>query len=261
MPSSYIDPIAFQNEQIVSHPKNTIPQSHLMSYHKIKSKLLLYKNSFNLKNILFLNMTTDKAGYYAKQHGHKNVVLLNFANRHNPGGGYLNGARAQEEDLCRCFPQLYPSLMKTEKYPFDLRDVICTDPCLCMRDSNSETYKFLDKSEFKSFYFVTAAAPNIRYGGEYFDPEKTSLTIDNILLAPILKPNFIKKEKPCLILGAWGCGAFGNDPVEIAKLMKNEIMKYGGHYSLIIFAVPSFKDRHNFDTFQNVFQSTNNHTM
>ena len=43
------------------------------------------------------------------------VAILNFASARNPGGGFLRGAKAQEEDLCRC-SGLYPCLLKCPEY-------------------------------------------------------------------------------------------------------------------------------------------------
>jgi uncharacterized protein (TIGR02452 family) len=43
------------------------------------------------------------------------IAVLNFASARNPGGGFLNGAKAQEEDLCRC-SGLYPCLVQCDSY-------------------------------------------------------------------------------------------------------------------------------------------------
>lgn len=58
---------------------------------------------------------------------------------------------------------------------------------------------------------VAAAAPNVNRG-EPFDRDRFVSAIMNILIAPRLHSS----EVNVLLLGAWGCGAFGCDPKVVA---------------------------------------------
>ena len=52
-----------------------------------------------------------------------------------------------------------------------------------------------------------------------------------------------------LILGAWGCGVFGQDPKVVAELMQNTL-EYYPHFKKVIFAIPK---GYNYDMFKEVF--------
>ena len=49
------------------------------------------------------------ADSFEAAHSLERPLVMNFANAHRPGGGFLNGSRAQEESLCRC-STLYKSI-------------------------------------------------------------------------------------------------------------------------------------------------------
>ena len=54
------------------------------------------------------------------------ACALSHANADTPGGRYRHGGRAQEEDLCRCLPQLWPSLVASGAYPLDPEAALLT---------------------------------------------------------------------------------------------------------------------------------------
>jgi uncharacterized protein (TIGR02452 family) len=206
-------------------------------------------------------MTTgDALLHYAdvlKKDG-KVVCALNFANGEHVGGGYLRGARAQEEELCRQFPCMYTTLSRAKEYghayPFGActyeggrdtkryADVLFTPRVVARRYSQAEGYAVIrDARVLSNIAIVSAAAPNIKGGREFFDPELVKQAMESILLAPKCRGRSID----VLILGAWGCGAFGCDPHVMAKLFAEVLVKgsnLGCLYKEIHFAIPESRD-------------------
>ena len=79
---------------------------------------------------------------------------------------------------------------------------------------------------------MSAAAQNLQR--EEFDEKLVRRTLANMYYA-------VKAHLPntdTLILGAWGCGAYRNDPVVMAKIMNEINLEYGGHFKTIVFSVP-----------------------
>jgi uncharacterized protein (TIGR02452 family) len=187
------------------------------------------------------------------------IGLLNFASARSPGGGFLNGAKAQEEDLCRC-SGLYPCLLMCMKY-FDVNrnqeSMLYTDYSIF--SPNVPFFKVRSTGDFLQtpipISVITAPAPNtVRYmerkGSDESELRDTFLRRwENVLC--IAREEGIKR----LLLGAWGCGAFGGDPVLVSQTAKEAIREYGKGFEKIVFAIPDTKgvSRVNFDTFRETF--------
>ncbi|MGB8939293.1 MAG: TIGR02452 family protein, partial [Streptomyces sp.] len=91
------------------------------------------------------------------------VAVLNFSSARNPGGGYLNGAQAQEEALCRA-SALYTCVRSAREFydhhrahrdPFYTDRVIHSPAVPVFRDDRGQ---FLDAAYRVGF--LTSAAPN-----------------------------------------------------------------------------------------------------
>lgn len=206
---------------------------------------------------------------FGKERG-RVVCGLNFANGKDVGGGYKNGSTAQEEDLCRRIPTLYSSLHQAERdglYPFGpptcsssdkpekYSDVLYTCGLTIARAGEEEGYRILSKEEQVDVSLIAAAAPNIRFAHEVSDPVLIYRTIQTIFIAPQFVPS--DKGVNTLILGAWGCGAFGGDPIQIAELFVRALVQdnLGQPYDEIHFAIPSLTTTDvNYQAFREVFQ-------
>ena len=233
--------ISNANNRLVKNGVVLVPQTILVNYDQRK----LVLNQIDVQTIVtFETMKTDECAiFYHKHMGSKNVTIMNFANRHTPGGGYCNGAKAQEEDLCRTIPGLYASLRKAQ-YPFPSDTVLITPDIEIMR--YGETYNLLPSDDVHKVNVASVAAQNLNH--ERFDEPCVRRTLENMYCA-------IKSYLPStdtLILGAWGCGAFKNNPNTMATIMNDINLKYGGHYTRIVFSVP--KGGNNEPVFRDIIQ-------
>jgi len=190
---------------------------------------------------------------------HCDVVLLNFASARNPGGGFLGGARAQEEDLCRCSGLYRTLLTQPEYYRINRRQrsLLYTDHLIY-----SPRVPFLRvsaASDFEQPFFpsvITAPAPNagaMREGGAERVPE-IAATFER-RWANVLGVAEDTGHR-AVLLGAWGCGAFRNDPALVAETARRAIHspRFAGVFDRIVFAIPDVGRRgaENLRVFQGV---------
>jgi uncharacterized protein (TIGR02452 family) len=148
------------------------------------------------------------------------ILVLNFANPVEPGGGVYRGANAQEEDLCRKSTLLksLESESANQYYrnhtllpPTVFSDNMILSPNVeIIRD---ETNNLLEESVVVSV--LTCAAPYV-YG--IYDVAETEL--EKIIFNRIMGILYlaVKFGYKYLVLGAWGCGAFGNDAQMMSRL-------------------------------------------
>lgn len=206
---------------------------------------------FSKTSITFSNWTTaDAMLHFARDRGGEKVCALNFANGKDLGGGYKTGAQAQEEDLCRRIPNLYSSLFNAKRenlYPYGpgcgpkkYSDVLWTPGLTLARASEVDGFDILPPAHQVSASLVSAAAPNLNFADppDLFDVELLYQTLRSIFIVPRAK----SPEITTIVLGAWGCGAFGGDPKAMSELFCKAISedKLGTLYQEVHFAIPSF---------------------
>lgn len=186
--------------------------------------------------------TTFQAAKRLKE-SYVKVGVLNFANAVNPGGGVAYGARAQEEDLCRC-SNLYASLIKPEIYenfygynnqfsPF-YTDRVIYSPDITVFKTEGPEYQYMSK--WFQTDVLTCPAPNLN-GIEQPDYQKLGKIYANRIhnILAVAEAHGIQ----ALVLGAFGCGAFLNPPELMAKAFYDELMfgDYKDSFREIVFAI------------------------
>ncbi len=245
--------VAEENREIVLGNKALIPRT--LKFHVSSSTVL---NGVPPPNAIeFLESTTNQAVVtYLKENPNYKIAVLNFANSHHAGGGYLNGAMAQEEELCRTSPYLFASLnlaQKRDKMYARWGDkwdsqLLYTPNVLFIRGDSRQTKNGYDMLDIKDQFrvgVITAAGPNLGHITNPNQVPSSSKYVD--LIKTIHEAPFMANDKTdILIVGALGCGAFApSDEVFgeynkfVAKCFKVALSQIGGRYKKICFAIPS----------------------
>ncbi|KAL6065197.1 DUF2263 domain-containing protein [Balamuthia mandrillaris] len=208
-------------------------------------------------------------------------AVLNMASYRRPGGGYRNGAGAQEENLFRR-SNYYQSLEDPEgldkgrkwHYPLPEFGGIYSPQVVVFRAAEDKGYAYLPEPVPLDFIAVAAyARPSLEGGkkqktfGKDQEPRMTSKLAEatknkiRTILAIALD-----NDHDSLVLSAFGCGAYGNPPGHMARLFHNVIRKeFNGYFKHITFAIfddhnsrKAHNPRGNVIPFQEIFPKETN---
>ena len=190
------------------------------------------------------------------------VGLLNFASAKNPCGGMQRGSQAQEESIAIC-STLHPTQVKfqTEYYDFNrafckqadgelYSDTLIYSPNVVVFREDDNLTK-LDEP-FK-IDVITCPAVNKGLALRTRSPEDIEAAmrrrLENVLAVAT------ERNIDILVLGAWGCGVFKNEPEDIARLFSDFLTgngRFSHAFRKVVFAIYGSVD--NFNAFKRLFQ-------
>lgn len=195
------------------------------------------------------------------------VGVLNFASYKSPGGLYLAGSVAQEEFLCH-HSNLFEILcgfkaIWYEPHMKSLHNGMYTNDAIW-----SECVTFFDYEDIRQVAagadsnvkqrcvgVLTMSAPNYKVAVQYKNiPIEQYNQVLYDRLYHVMQNFYRCNVGGILILGAYGCGVFRNDPSLVAQYFKDIIEKYFPNvFKEIRFAVPEDSTRH-YQIFKNVIE-------
>ncbi|KAF9250081.1 hypothetical protein DTO027I6_277 [Penicillium roqueforti] len=190
------------------------------------------------------------------------VCVLSFANGEMPGGGWLNGARAQEEQLCYRSTLVYT--LHPRFYPMQDHECVYSPNVIIFRDSADTGYSFMsadDKLHMNPTVSVVSMAARSR----------PQLTADQSTYKDVAQRYLMKAKMQLilrtaahnnhrrLVLGALGCGAFRHPPQEVADCWKEVLMdgEFSGWFELIHFAIRDSNAENNLAIFTETLDGLN----
>ena len=216
----------------------------------------------------------------ASVYKNKKICVHNFASATSPGGGVAHGANAQEEAICRCSTLYFPISDDSVYYKFHdahrkmlmggnldstYNDDCIYTPGIVVLKSDDDAPTLLPEDEWYSVDIITCAAPNLReresnrmnLGGRNVSVKITDQQLEFLHKKRLRRILDVAKNESVdvMILGAFGCGAFSNNPNVVAKAMNEVIKEYQYDFDTIEFAVYcSPRDTTNYDVFSRIIE-------
>jgi uncharacterized protein (TIGR02452 family) len=178
-------------------------------------------------------------------------LALNFANGVTPGGGFLNGARAQEEVLCRS-SALYLTLEGDAMYAAHRRRADRESSDWAIVSPDVPVFRADDGTPVAPPWLlsvVTCAAPHAPTVGQPRAGDLLRQRIERVL-AIAAGHGF-----DTLVLGAWGCGVFANDPARTTRDFRAALEgDFAGRFREVVFAITDWSPERRFlGPFREVF--------
>lgn len=200
------------------------------------------------------NISTVEAVRMLAAEGKTDIGVLNFASAKNPGGGFLNGAKAQEESLT-VSSTLYPTLTAHEEYYKENRahsSMIYLDygiyspEVVFFRDGAFRLTETPVKASVLTLPAVNMGQVLLK--GENAEEAKRVMRRRMKLVLGI----FAEQKARHLVLGAYGCGVFRNDPGEVAAWWRELLEEGMGQYFDSVFhaVLDHSKEQHCIKAFQ-----------
>ncbi len=189
-----------------------------------------------------ITVTEEQTQDAARRLSGENVALLNFASARNPGGGFIRGARAQEEDLARC-SGLYSCLQRQMAYYQANRgqsSLLYTDHMIyspAVPFFRVRSRDLLEEAFTASI--ITAPAPNagalLRKRPGAGEQLAEALRRRAGMVLALARD----QGHRTLVLGAWGCGVFANQPQQVADAFGAwlEGAVFVGCFDRVVFAI------------------------
>lgn len=208
--------------------------------------------AFTKTTIQITNETTLGASLRLVRNGLR-PLALNFANSIYPGGGFLDGARAQEETLCRS-SALHQTLVDDPMYEAHQKQRRPEASDWAIYSPNVPIFRTDNGTELQhpwQLSFITCAAPYAPAIGQPQAGDFLQKRIDRVLAIARAY------GYSALVLGAWGCGAFGNDPRRTATDFRSALEnEYSGAFSDIVFAIADWSPERRFlGPFRDIFSA------
>ncbi|MEM1000346.1 MAG: TIGR02452 family protein [Bacteroidota bacterium] len=237
--------IAAAQRQAVANSRLYRPEE-LVDLRAAAENRLSERQSAPLSRIRIAEATTFAACKQLHEAGHDRTVCLNFASAKNPGGGFLGGSQAQEEALARA-SGLYPCLSANFDYYVYNRNqggaiyshhLIYAPEVPVIRDD-------VDALLEAAYPVSIITAPAVNVGALPAKKRTNKAMIREVMherteavLAVALTNGHAR-----IVLGAWGCGVFRNDPRDMAGYFRHFLApggKYERAFDEVIFAIPGF---------------------
>lgn len=248
-----------QDEQLSADTKKAMSEAEFYPH----DSNLSFANEKHKTHISATNERTFEAARRLLSEKDGKVAVLNFANSIRPGGGVFGGSSAQEESLCRC-SNLYP-VIEQDRFRklyykpnrFKANDTLATDDIIYARDvtvfkSDDDFPELLPKDEWYKVDVITCAAPNL-IGAEEIGREEL-VSIHHFRARRIFRSALAHNVRR-IVLGAFGCGAFRNNPECVARGFELAIKDFEGQFEEIVFAIyHQPNELRNFQIFAQVFE-------